>query len=175
MKNALGTHLKWRKNLYLHLLAGESGHCHRLLREPNEFRDKDFLSTKFQRPFWREEERVQVRVSVVLRMGKYPWRWKNDKLANDKKMWKGDGNTTTLLFSLKGLEILHQERSRQMNITVKEQFNSILFQKSGPVKKQHINQFYIPPTWSQDLKYVALNTYCGMQPSRYWLVALIPV
>ena len=26
------------------------------------------------------------------------------------KMWKANGNTTTLLFSLKGLEILDQER-----------------------------------------------------------------
>jgi hypothetical protein len=39
----------------------------------------------------------------------------NHKLANDMKMWEGNGNTTTLLFSLKGLEILHQERRRQVN------------------------------------------------------------
>jgi len=34
----------------------------------------------------------------------------NHKLANGMKMWKGNGNTTVILFSLKGLEILHQEK-----------------------------------------------------------------
>ena len=36
------------------------------------------------------------------------------KLANGMKMWKENGNTTTLLFSLKELEILHQERRGQV-------------------------------------------------------------
>jgi hypothetical protein len=49
-------------------------------------------------------------------------------LANGMKMLKGNGNTTTLLFSLKGLEILHQERRVQVKTIV----NSILFHKSGP-------------------------------------------
>ena len=31
------------------------------------------------------------------------------KLANGLKMWKGNGNTTTLLFALKGLEIYIKE------------------------------------------------------------------
>jgi hypothetical protein len=30
------------------------------------------------------------------------------------EMWKANGNTITLLFSLKGLEILHQERRGQV-------------------------------------------------------------
>jgi hypothetical protein len=42
-------------------------------------------------------------------------------------MWKGSGNINTLLFSLKGLEILHQERRGQVN-------------KSGPANKQHTYQ-----------------------------------
>ena len=64
------------------------------------------------------------------------------------KMWEGSGNTTTLLFSLKGLEILHQERRGQVKTIVMEQFNGILFYESGPANKQHTNQsmqynFYI--------------------------------
>jgi len=55
-------------------------------------------------------------------------------------MWKGTGNTTTLLFSLHGLEILHQERRGQVNTIVMEHFNSILFHKSEPVNKRHTYQ-----------------------------------
>jgi hypothetical protein len=46
-------------------------------------------------------------------MGNYPGRRMNHKLANGMNMWRGNGNTTTL-FSLKGLEILHQERSNEI-------------------------------------------------------------
>jgi hypothetical protein len=42
------------------------------------------------------------------------------------KMWKGNWKTT-LLFSLKGFEILHKER-RQVKTIVTEHFNRILFQ-----------------------------------------------
>ena len=63
-----------------------------------------------------------------------------NKLANDMKMSKGNGNTITLLFSLKGLEILHQERRGQVKTMVMEHFNGILFHKSAPVNKQHTNQ-----------------------------------
>ena len=62
------------------------------------------------------------------------------KLANSMKIWKGYGSTTILLFSLKGLEILHQERRGQVKSMVLEHFNSILFHKSGPANKQHTNQ-----------------------------------
>jgi hypothetical protein len=62
------------------------------------------------------------------------------KLANGMKMWKGIVNTTTLLFSLKGLEILHQERIGQVKTIVMEHFNGILFHKSRPANKQHTNQ-----------------------------------
>ena len=64
----------------------------------------------------------------------------NHMLANGMKMWKGNGNTTTLLFSLKRLEILHKERRGQVKTIVMEHFNSILFYKSGPANKQHTNQ-----------------------------------
>ena len=56
------------------------------------------------------------------------------------KMWKGNGNTTTLLFSLKRLEIVHQERRGQVKTIVMEHFNGILFHKSGAVNKQNTNQ-----------------------------------
>jgi hypothetical protein len=58
------------------------------------------------------------------------------KLAKGMKMWKGIGNTTILLFSLKGLEILHQEIRGQVKTIVMEYFNGILFHKSGPAIKQ---------------------------------------
>jgi hypothetical protein len=51
-----------------------------------------------------------------------------------------DKTTTTLLCSLKGLEILHQERRGQVKNIVMELFNNILFHKSGPANKQHTNQ-----------------------------------
>ena len=54
-------------------------------------------------------------------------------------MWKGNGNTTILVFRLKGLEILHQERRGQVN-TVIEHLNRILFYKSRCVTKQHTYQ-----------------------------------
>ena len=59
----------------------------------------------------------------------------NHKLANDMKMWKGNGNTATLLFSLKGLEMLHQEIREQVKTTI-----GILFRKSVPANKQHTSQ-----------------------------------
>ena len=64
----------------------------------------------------------------------------NHKLANGMKMWKRNGNTTTLLFSQKRLEIVYQERRGQVKTMVMEHFNGILFHKSGPANKQHTNQ-----------------------------------
>jgi hypothetical protein len=53
---------------------------------------------------------------------------------------KGNGNTTTLLFSLKGLDILDQERRGQAKTIKMEHFNEILFYKFRPANKQHTNQ-----------------------------------
>ena len=64
----------------------------------------------------------------------------NHKVANAMKMWKGNRNTTTLLFSLKWLEILHQDIRTQVETIVMELFNNILFHKDGPANKQHTNQ-----------------------------------
>jgi hypothetical protein len=54
----------------------------------------------------------------------------NHKLANVRKMWKGNGNTTKLSFYLKGLGMLYQERRGQVKTIVMEHFNGILFHKS---------------------------------------------
>ena len=56
------------------------------------------------------------------------------------KMWKGNGNTTTLLSSLKGFGNLDQERRGQVDIIVMEHFKSILFIKPGPANKQRSYQ-----------------------------------
>ena len=58
------------------------------------------------------------------------------KLANGMKMWKGNGNTATLICALKELE----ESKRPLKTIVMEHFNGILFHKSGPANKQHTNQ-----------------------------------
>jgi hypothetical protein len=63
----------------------------------------------------------------------------NHKLANGMKVWKGKGNTTTLLFYPKELEILHKEKRGQVNTIVMEHFNGILSHKSGPPDNQHTN------------------------------------
>ena len=47
------------------------------------------------------------------------------------KIWEGNVNTTTLLFSLKGLEILHQARRGQVKTIVMGHFNGILFQRTA--------------------------------------------
>ena len=56
------------------------------------------------------------------------------------KMWKGSGNTTTQLFSLKGLEILYTETRGEVHTILMEHLKNILFQKSGPANKQYTNQ-----------------------------------
>ena len=43
---------------------------------------------------------------------------------------KGNENATILLFSMTGLEILHQERRGQVKTIVMEYFNGILLHKS---------------------------------------------
>ena len=63
-----------------------------------------------------------------------------NKLANGMKTCKGNWNTITLLFSLKWLEILHQDIRTQVETIVMEIFNNILFHKDGPANKQHTNQ-----------------------------------
>ena len=63
----------------------------------------------------------------------------NHNLANVINMWKGNGNTTTLMFSLKGLEGLHKKRRGEVKTIVMEHINSIIFNKSEPANEQHTN------------------------------------
>ena len=56
------------------------------------------------------------------------------------RTWKGNGNTTTLLFFLKGLEILHQEEEDKWTSHSDGTFNSILFYQLGSAYKQHTYQ-----------------------------------
>ena len=51
--------------------------------------------------------------SQDLRMGNYPCRRMNEKLANGMQLWKGNGNATTLSFCLKRLEVLHEEKKKK--------------------------------------------------------------
>ena len=73
-------------------------------------------------------------------MGNFSWRRMNRQLANGMKTWKVNKNTTRLLFYMKVLEILLQERREQVKTIEMEHFNGILFQKSRPANKQQTNQ-----------------------------------
>ena len=97
----------------------------------NKSLDKNFPSTKCQRTSLRADERVVVRVTSCPQDEKLSLK-ADEPHANCMKGLKGNGNTTTLLFSLKGLEILHKEKT-----IVMEHFNGILFQKFRPANKQH--------------------------------------
>jgi hypothetical protein len=61
-------------------------------------------------------------------------------LVNGMKRWKECGNITILLFSSKGLEILHQERRGQVNAMAIKHSNSIFFHKPGPANKEQTYQ-----------------------------------
>ena len=63
-------------------------------------------------------------------------------MVNGMEMWKGNGNTTTIIFPEK-LEILNQERRGQGKPILMEHLNSILFHKSRPDIKQHTNHSII--------------------------------
>ena len=61
-------------------------------------------------------------------------------MANGMNIWKGNGKTSTLLFSLKELKILHHEKKGHVNTIVMQHFNKITFHESGPANKQHTYQ-----------------------------------
>ena len=48
MRNAFGSHPQWRENPYLHLLAGESGQCHKdyIYKELKNVHEIDFTKEK---------------------------------------------------------------------------------------------------------------------------------
>ena len=79
--------------------------------------------------------------------------------TNGMKMRKGNENAITLLFSLKRLETLYQERRGQVKTIVMEHFNGILFYKFGPAKKQHTNNS-ITSVGHIARWYVSISTQC---------------
>jgi len=125
-------------NPYLHPLAGESGQRYRGGHRMNPGIGILPLSSAKGLLGGRMCE-LRSEQLLVLRMGNY-LRRHIKKLTNNTKKWKGNGKTATLLFSIKGLEILHKERRGQVKTIVMEHFNDILFHKSGPVNKHHTNQ-----------------------------------
>ena len=74
------------------------------------------------------------------------------------KMWKANGNTTSLSFSLKVLEILPQERRGQLNSIMMEPYNNIPLYKFGPANKQHAYQS-INPQLQVNLGEILLRTF----------------
>ena len=80
----------------------------------------------------------QVELQILVLFFSHYWFF--IKLANGMKMWKGSGSATTLLFSLKRLEIVNQERRGQVKTIVMEHFNGIFFHKYGPANKQQTNK-----------------------------------
>ena len=83
---------------------------------------------------------------LIVRMGNYPCKRMNHELANGITVWEGNENAIiiiiiiTLLFSMKELLNLHQERRDQVKIIVMQHLNGILFHKFGSANKQHTNQ-----------------------------------
>jgi len=106
MRNAFGSSPQWRENLYLHLLAGESGRTSQMANIGGDQMNPEIKILPLPSVnglFGGRMSRQRSGQLLVLRMGNCPWRQISHKLANGLKMWKGIWNTTTLLFSLNGL------------------------------------------------------------------------
>ena len=71
------------------------------------------------------DERVEVRKASCSQDKKLSLKADEPQVGQRSK---GKGNTTTLLFSLTGLKILHQERRGQENTMVMEHFKSTINQ-----------------------------------------------
>ena len=82
----------------------------------NQSGDKDSPPTTCQRPSRKGDERVEVRETTFPQDGKLSVKADEPQVAYGLKMWKGNGNNTTLFFPLKGLEILHQGRRGQVKV-----------------------------------------------------------
>ena len=83
---------------------------------PNETRDKDSPSNKCQQPSRRANEWVEGRATSCPQNGKLSLKVDESQLGQWHEDFERKRKSTTLLFSLKGLEILHQERREQVNI-----------------------------------------------------------
>jgi hypothetical protein len=99
-------------------------------------------STEFQRSSRRAVERYSSEQFLVLRMGSYYWTIMN-KFTTGMNKWEGNGNITTLLFSPKWLEILHQGKRIQVKTMGIEHFNIILFHKSKSLLTNNIFIYHV--------------------------------
>ena len=79
-------------------------------------------------------ERIEVRETSCPQDGKLSLKANEPYVRQQHAAVERKGNSTTLLFSLKELEILHQERSGQVNSIVTEH---LYFYKSRLANKQH--------------------------------------
>ena len=118
-------------------------------RRSNESRDKDSRSTKCQRPFHRADERLEISATFCPQDGKLSLKANEPMVDQQHEDVERKWHITTLLFSLELLEISHQERRGQVKTIAMEQFNGILFHKSGTAYNQSIRicylQFALPP------------------------------
>ena len=86
------------------------------------------------------------------------------------KVWKGNWNATTLLFSRKGFEILHQVSRGQVKSIVMEYYNGIFFHMPWPEK--HITYLSINCHFPVSFKsFVERSGYLGSCKPHiyYWL------
>ena len=92
------------------------------------------------------------------------------------EIWRRNRNTTTLLFFLWGLGILHQERRVQVNTIMMQHINSILFYKYGPANEQHTYQSikYMSPDTVKYLKINRLRWTFHVQRVNYDVIKIIP-
>jgi hypothetical protein len=108
--------------------------------------------------------KVNLNVETELGILVYFWELLNKFGQRHKEMWKRNGNTTTLLLSPKGLQVLDEKRREEMNTIVMEHFKRILFYKSEHANKQHtyqsinqsINQSTNHRIWIRHLSYIIL-------------------
>ena len=82
----------------------------------------------------------------------------NHNLANGMVMCKGNGDTATLLFYLKGLEILLQGRRGQVNTIVIEHFKRFSFLESRPAKKQHVYHIIVIENSTEKVIFITERT-----------------
>ena len=94
---------------------------------PNESREKDSHSINFHRPSRTVDRRIEVSTPFVLRMGKYPSRRMNHKLANGMRCEKETGILPHYHFPWKDLKFYIKTRS--------ENRSDETHPKSGPAKK----------------------------------------
>ena len=104
MKSKIVEHIFNTRHTYINIETNLEI-LHTLLKDPKLNTTEQYEIYKhYKPPSRRRINRWKSGQLLFLRMENYPFRRMNHKLANCMKMWKGNGNTTTLLFSLKGIK-----------------------------------------------------------------------